>query len=146
MAQGVLEQRLREEGMADEVAVDSAGTHAYHRGEPPDPRAIAAARARGLDITTLRARPFRDDDYLEFDLILAMDEDNHARLERACPPRQRHKLHLALDFAPELTEREVPDPYYGAGDGFEKVLDMLELSMEGLVDELSDRLHGSVAL
>ena len=146
MAQGVLEQRLHEEGLAHLVAVDSAGTHAYHRGEPPDARAMAAARARGIDISGQRARLFRDADYLEFDLILAMDDDNLARLERACPPRLRDKVRLALDFAPELSEREVPDPYYGEGDGFEKVLDMLELCMEALIDELHDRLEGRVAL
>lgn len=145
MAQGLLEARLRSEGLTGAVTVDSAGTHAYHRGEPPDGRAVAASRARGIDITAQRARPLRDADFAGCDLIVAMDEGNMARLQRACPPRQRHKLRLALDYAPELAEREVPDPYYGVDDGFERVLDLLELCVKRLVGELRDRVEGRAA-
>lgn len=146
MAQGMLEQRLREEGFAHAVEVDSAGTHASHREAPPDPRAVAAARARDIDIAGLRARPFMKRDFTDFDVILAMDKDNRARLAKACPAGERHKLQLVLDYAPDLREREVPDPYCGGEDDFEKALDMLELCMEGLMEELQDRLEGRVAL
>lgn len=140
LAQGVLESRLREEQLLDDVLVDSAGTHAYHSGEAPDRRGIAAARERGIDISGQRARPVRDRDFQEFDLIIAMDEDNRSRLESICPQGHLDKLQMMLDFAPELREREVPDPYYGGEQGFEKVLDMLELCMEALVDVLHEQL------
>lgn len=140
MAQGVLERRLHEEQLADRVVVDSAGTHHYHTGEPPDRRGVAAARRRGIEIGDQRARSVRDDDFMSFDLILAMDADNERKLRAVCPPFYADRIRLVMEFAPELREREVPDPYYVGGEGFEKVLDMLELCMEGLVDELHDRL------
>ena len=140
MAQGVLENRLYQEQIDDRVQVDSAGTHHYHTGESPDSRAVAAAARRGIEIGWQRARPVRDDDFLEFDLILAMDSDNERKLRSVCPPAYGDRVMLVTDFAPELREREVPDPYYVGHEGFEKVLDMLELCMEGLVDELHDRL------
>ncbi len=142
MAQGVLEYRLYEEQLEDRVQVDSAGTHHYHTGESPDPRGTAAAARRGVEIRHQRARPVRDNDFLEFDLILAMDSDNERSLRAACPPAYGDRVMLVTDFAPELREREVPDPYYVGEEGFEKVLDMLELCMEGLLDELHDRLDG----
>lgn len=140
MAQGVLEHRLYEEQLDDRVAVDSAGTHHYHTGEPPDRRGVSAARARGIDIGQQRARPVRDDDFMNFDLILAMDSENERKLRAVCPPFYADRVRLVMEYAPELREREVPDPYYVGGEGFEKVLDMLELCMEGLMDELHDRL------
>ena len=147
MAQGVLEDRLREERVDDRVVVDSAGTHHYHTGEPPDRRGVEAARRRGIEIGHQRARPVRDDDFMNFDLILAMDADNERKLLSICPPFYSDRVRLVMDFAPELREREIPDPYYVGGEGFEKVLDMLELCMEGLMDELHDRLseRGAIA-
>jgi protein-tyrosine phosphatase len=82
----------------------------------------------------------RDSDFEDFDLILAMDSDNERELRTVCPPFYSDRVRLILDFAPDLREREVPDPYYVGGEGFEKVLDMLELCMEELMDELHDRL------
>ena len=93
-----------------------------------------------LEAAHQRARPVRDDDFLEFDLIVTMDSDNERALRAVCPPAYGDRLVLATDFAPELREREIPDPYYVGEEGFEKVLDMLELCMEGLMDELHDRL------
>lgn len=142
MAQGVLEQRLNEEHLEDRVQVDSAGTHHYHSGDPPDRRGVAAARQRGIEIGGQRARPVRDTDFQEFDLILAMDSDNEQALRGICPPFYGDRVRPVMDFAPDLREREVPDPYYVGGDGFEKVLDMLELCMEELMDELHHRLGG----
>lgn len=140
MAQGVLERRLSDEQLEDRVQVDSAGTHHYHTGESPDRRGVAAARRRGVEIGGQRARPVRDGDFLEFDLILAMDCDNEQKLRGICPPYYADRVKLVMDFAPDLREREIPDPYYVGGEGFEKVLDMLELCMEELMDELRDRL------
>lgn len=141
MAQGVLERRLNEEQLEDQVQVDSAGTHHYHGGEPPDRRGVAAARNRGIEIAGQRARPVRDDDFSEFDLILAMDSDNERHLRAICPSFYGDRVKLIMDYAPGMREREIPDPYYVGGQGFEKVLDMLELCMEELMDELHDRLN-----
>ena len=141
MAQGVLEQRLHEERLVHRVQVDSAGTHSYHAGDPPDPRGVAAARRRGIEISGQRSRPVCEDDFTEFDLILAMDSDNERGLRALCPPDYDDRVMQVLEFAPELREREVPDPYYVGGLGFEKVLDMLDLCIEGLMDELHDRLN-----
>jgi low molecular weight protein-tyrosine phosphatase len=140
MAQGVLEQRLREEQLDEHVEVDSAGTHHYHAGEPPDRRGVAAARSRGIEIGAQRARPVRDDDFLEFDLIVAMDAENEKKLRSICPPYYVDRVKRMMDYAPAMRERDIPDPYYVGGQGFEKVLDMLELCMEELIDELRDRL------
>ena len=140
MAQGVLEHRLSDDRMADRIEVDSAGTHHYHSGESPDPRAVAAASRRGIAIGHQRARPVRDDDYLDFDLILAMDSDNERTLRKTCPPAYGDRIMRVTEFAPGLRERDVPDPYYVGEEGFEKVLDILELCLEGLMDELHDRL------
>jgi protein-tyrosine phosphatase len=141
MAQGVLERRLNEEELDDQVQVDSAGTHHYHSGEPPDRRGVAAARNRGVEIGGQRARPVRDDDFAAFDLILAMDSDNERALRAICPPFYGDRVKLVMDYAPGMRVREIPDPYYVGGEGFEKVLDMLELCMEELMDELHDRLE-----
>jgi protein-tyrosine phosphatase len=147
MAQGVLEQRLNDEQLEDRVQVDSAGTHHYHTGESPDRRGVAAARRRGVEIGGQRARPVCDDDFMEFDLILAMDSDNEQNLRAMCPPHYADRVKLVMDFAPDLREREIPDPYYVGGEGFERVLDMLEGCMGELVDELRDLLgqRGAVA-
>ena len=140
MAQGVLEKRLDEEQLQDRVQVDSAGTYHYHTGDAPDRRGVAAARRRGIDISSQRARAVRDTDFEEFDLILAMDSDNERALRAVCPPFYSDRVKLVLEFAPHLREQQVPDPYYVGGEGFEKVLDMLDLCMEELMDELNDRL------
>ena len=140
MAQGVLERRLNEEQLEDRVQVDSAGTHHYHVGAPPDRRGVAAARGRGIDIGGQRARPVRDDDFTEFDLILAMDSDNERELRAICPAGYGDRVQLVMDFAPDRREREIPDPYYVGGQGFEKVLDMLEQCMQQVLGELRDRL------
>lgn len=137
-AEGVLRARL---AAAPELAVevDSAGTHGYHVGDPPDPRAIAHAARRGVDIAGLRARQVLPADFERFDLVLAMDRANLARLQAQCPPSQAHKLKLMLDYAPRASLREVPDPYYGDAAGFEQVLDLLELAADGLVEALRVR-------
>jgi protein-tyrosine phosphatase len=139
-AEGVFRKLLDAHGLAGRVAVDSAGTHAYHVGEPPDARSQAAARQRGIELDAQRARQVEIDDFATFDHILAMDSDNLALLEMRCPLAHRHKLALLLDYAPGAGRRDVPDPYYGGGQGFEEVLDLVTAAGEGLLESLRPRL------
>ncbi len=141
LAQGVLEQRLRKSGLFHGVRVDSAGTHAYHVGEPPDPRAVEAAARRGYEISGQRARRIRDGDFQSFDYILAMDLDNLQQLKSRCPGAEVERLRLLMDFAPGSDGQEVPDPYYGGDDGFERALDLIEAAVDGLVLEVKARDH-----
>ena len=110
--------------------IESAGTHDYHVGEPPDERAQRHARSRGYDLSAQRARHIRGRDFEEFDLIVAMDRGHLRILARLCPPQHRGKLRLLL------AEADVPDPYYGGPEGFERVLDMVEAACGGLLSEL----------
>jgi len=135
-AHGVFRKLVESEGLADVVIIDSAGTHAYHVGNPPDQRAQRTALYRNLDLSDLRARQTSSQDFEHFDYLLAMDEDNYAILESSCPEGMEHKLRLFMDFAPELGLREVPDPYYGGDRGFEQVFDMIEAASLGLLDEI----------
>lgn len=135
-AQGVFTKVVQDEGLSAHIAVDSAGTHAYHVGEPPDPRARKAAAERGVDLNALRARRAVAEDFEAFDYVLAMDYDNYEHLRSICPSGLHHKLHLFLSFAPELQLEEVPDPYYGGPSGFERVLDLIEAASRGLVTHI----------
>ena len=128
---------LERAGLAPEVELDSAGTHGYHVGAPPDKRAQKAAAGRGYDLSGLRARSISEFDFVRFDRILAMDRDNLNLLRRACPAEHRHKLGLLLEYSRGFTEREVPDPYYGGADGFDHVLDLVEDAARGLIDSLA---------
>ncbi len=137
-AQGVFETLIEAEGLAHAVAADSAGTAGYHIGKPPDARSAEAAARRGVDLSGYRARQATAEDFHRFDLLLAMDSDNHAGLSRIAPQGHDDRLRLFLDFAPELGLRDVPDPYYGGADGFEAVLDMVEAGSRGLLAHLRD--------
>ncbi len=132
-AEGVFAAQLAERGLGHEIHVDSAGTHGYHINAAPDPRTRAAALRRGYDLSALRARAVVDEDFERFDLILAMDRDNLAWLSARCPDGQRDKLKLFLEYAPELNLSEVPDPYYGGPQGFEHVLDLIEVATRRLL-------------
>ena len=135
-AEGVFRSLVHREGLSGRIGVDSAGTHAYHIGKPPDPRAIAAARRRGIDLSGLRARQARREDFRSFDLILAMDADNIADLQALCSPGERQRLRLFLDTAGVTEPRGVPDPYYDGPQAFEAMLDLIEAGAEGLLDQL----------
>ncbi len=137
-AEGVFRHHVSEAGMDGHVLIDSAGTHAYHVGEPPDRRAIAAAQRRGMSLDGIRARRVADEDFERFDNIIAMDEDNLMRLQDQSPPEHHSKLRLFLEFS-SSSEREVPDPYYGGTAGFERVLDLVEDASRGLLETLSVR-------
>lgn len=133
-AEGVMRQRLRAAGLEDAVLVDSAGTHGYHVGDPPDPRSIAAARRRGVDIAGLAARRVVAADFQRFDLILAMDGGHYQHLRRMAPPGSERRVRLFLDFCPDgVPGRDVPDPYYDGPAAFERVLDLVEDAADGLL-------------
>jgi protein-tyrosine phosphatase len=138
-AHGVFRHLVREEGLADVIEIDSAGTHGYHVDAPPDRRAVETAARRGVDLKDLRARLAVPEDFVVFDYILAMDQDNYRSLSRICPRGMKEKLMLFMDFAPELRRREVPDPYYGGQQGFDQVFDLVEAAAQGLLDEISRR-------
>jgi protein-tyrosine phosphatase len=140
-AQGVFEKLVNEHDLATRLLIDSAGTHAYHVGDPPDARASAAAMRRGIDLGGQQARRVSSRDFEEFDYVLAMDESNYADLAGICSEEQRSRLYHFMDFAPQLATREVPDPYYGGAAGFERVLDMIEDASAGLLASIRQR-HG----
>lgn len=135
-AEGVFLKKLADAGLTGRVLVDSAGTHGYHIGEAPDPRTQIAAKARGYDLSGLRARRIGRDDFERFDLVLAMDQDNRAFLSRLCPPAQGHKLKLMMEYARSHTVPDVPDPYDGGAEEFERVLDLLEDATDGLLESI----------
>lgn len=135
-AQGMFELMVREAGLDQRISIDSAGTHAYHVGETPDKRAAQAASRRGIDLNSQRARRVMEPDFEHFDYLLAMDSDNLEDLLRTCPEEHRTKVKLFLDFADDCSQREVPDPYYGGTQGFERVLDLVENASRGLLNEL----------
>jgi protein-tyrosine phosphatase len=139
-AEGVFASLVQQRGLERHVQTDSAGTHAYHVGEPPDPRAQNTARRRGVDLSKLRARRFNRVDFQEFDYVLAMDAENYDALLKQCPDEARYKLKMFLEFAPHLNESEVPDPYYGGELGFERVIDMIEAASLGLLEHI-EKIH-----
>ena len=136
-AEGVLRHKIAQRGWTW-LEVDSAGTHDYHVGEPPDPRTQRAARARGYDLKGLRARQICRDDFFRFDWILAMDRGHLAILERLCPPGAKAQLALFLARSRTAPNGEVPDPYYGGPEGFDQVLDLIEEGAEGWLAWLAE--------
>ena len=138
-AEGVFQNLIETEGLSERFYLDSAGTHAYHVSEAPDPRAQKAAQARGIDIAMIRARRVDPSDFEAFDYILAMDEHNYASLAEGCSKMLAYKLHHFMDFAPHLNTREVPDPYYGGIHGFDRVLDMVEDAAKGFLQEVREK-------
>ena len=138
-AEGAFREFVRVHAPDLNIHVDSAGTHAYHSGEPPDARARRAAERRGIDLSELRARRVVDEDFQRFDLILAMDLLNFETLRDRCPDEYHSRLHLLLDFSKQSSVQEVPDPYYGGLHGFERVLDLIEAASAGLLEHLRTR-------
>ena len=135
-AEAVLRSLAAREAPEMTLEVDSAGTAAYHVGEPPDPRTRQAAARRGYDLSALRARVVEPSDFERFDLILAMDRENLRVLRRRAPAGAQQRLRLFLEFAPEAGPEDVPDPYYGGPNGFEEVLDLVEAAARGLLVHL----------
>ncbi|MBX3657393.1 MAG: low molecular weight phosphotyrosine protein phosphatase [Ramlibacter sp.] len=139
-AHGVFRHQVAQAGLAKVVQVDSAGTHNYHPGEPPDERSQAHAARRGYDLSDLRARQLRGSDFEAHDLILVMDWDNLAQVREECPPQHLHKVRRLTEFCQRHDSPVVPDPYYGGAQGFEQVLDLVEDASLGLLRHVAARL------
>jgi len=138
-AEGVFRKLVEERAPQLRIRIDSAGTHDYHVGEAPDPRAIAAAARRGIDLEALRARQVEEADFERFDLVVAMDRLNREVLLDRSPEPYHERVRLMMEFAPSLEVEDVPDPYYGGAVGFERVLDLVEEAARGLLDEVLQR-------
>ncbi len=136
-SEGVFRHFVQEAGLGDRIRIDSAGTHAYHTNEPADRRASAAAERRGYSLTDMRARRVSEEDFNEFDFIIAMDQLNHATLVDQADSEHHDKIHLFLEYA-SGPEDDVPDPYYGGAKGFERVLDLVEEASRGLLETLKE--------
>jgi protein-tyrosine phosphatase len=139
-AEGVFRALVAREGLAERIAVDSAGTHGYHTGEAPDSRSQAAAARRGISLADLRARRVKSSDFEAFDMVIAMDRSHRVDLIGLCPKGLENRLHLFMSFAPQFDMQDVPDPYYGGGSGFERVLDMVEAGCQGLLAHIRSTL------
>ncbi len=135
-AEVVFRHFVENAGLSENILIDSAGTHDYHVGRSSDKRAQRAALRRGYDMSMLRGRQVEVADFERFDYVLAMDYDNLSILRTLCPSDKRERVGLFLKYASRHDEREVPDPYYGGGDGFERVLEMVEDAAEGLLKHI----------
>ncbi len=143
-AQGALEKQISEADLPFRLLVDSAGTHAYHAGEAPDRRSVAAAERVGIDISRQRARKVTEEDFTLFDYIVAMDKDNLFSLSHVCPRREHHRISLLMDYAPAGSPRYVPDPYYGGARGFDQVVKLTQQATEGLLSTITAQVRGVV--
>ena len=135
VAEGLLRALAAEAGLAKAIEVDSAGTHDYEVGDPPDPRSIASAKRRGIDIADQRARQIDPSDFEEFDLIIALDRGHRTILRKLAPLAARDRIRLLMEFSPGESP-DVPDPYYGGLDGFDPVHDQIERGVRGLLAHL----------
>ena len=139
-AHAVFQRKVREQDLTPLVSVDSAGTHNYHPGSPPDERSQLYGMRRGYDLSTLRARQIRQSDFEIRDLILVMDWDNLALAQNECPPQYRVKIRRLTEFCLRHTSPVIPDPYYGGANGFDHVLDLTEDACDGLIAHVKRRL------
>jgi protein-tyrosine phosphatase len=144
-AEAVLRAKVHEGGLDKHVIVASAGTHGFHAGEAPDARAVRAAKKRGYDMETIVARQVTKEDFAHYDLILAMDWENHTQLQQLAGRAFHHKIKLLMSFATEHESAIIPDPYYGGADGFETVLDYTEDACVNLVDFVRRRMAQKAA-
>jgi protein-tyrosine phosphatase len=133
-AEAVFRHKAKQANLS--VNIDSAGTKASNGKDKPDRRSQKAGMARGYSFDKIKSRRVTEQDFEEFDLILAMDSDNVSQLEKVAPEHLQHKIHLFLEYANNNEETDVPDPYYGGGKGFELVLDLIEDASEGLIKAL----------
>lgn len=140
-AHGVFRDLVHQAGLAERIRIDSAGTHNYHPGEPPDPRSQRHARTRGYELSDLRARQLARADFEQAHLLLAMDHDNLALAQTMCPPEHHHKLRRFTEFCLRHKASVVPDPYFGGAEGFEHVLDLVEDACEGLLQHTRQQIE-----
>jgi len=139
-AQGVFRELVAQQGLADSIQIDSAGTHSYHAGNPPDSRSQSMARQRGIDLSDLRARRFVAADFVEFDYVIGMDHGNLADMRAIRPADASARLQLMLEYSNKYSQEEMPDPYFG-DDGFDLVFDMIDDASRGLLEHIR-REHG----
>ena len=139
-AHGVFNKKLMSAGLAHQVKVDSAGTHNYHPGSPPDARSQLHAAQRGYDLSDQRARQITSDDFTAYDLILAMDWDNLALVQDECPSEHLVKIRRLTEFCSRHDAAVVPDPYHGGSRGFDHVLDLIEDACEGLLVHMKKKI------
>ena len=136
MAEGAFRHVAAEQGVLDRFEIDSAGLGSWHVGQAPDHRAQKAADQRGIDISGQSARQIRSSDFTSFDLLLAMDGSNYGELVQLAPKSERHKIRRFLDFAPHAGTKDVPDPFFGEAEGFDRALDLIDEAARGLLAEL----------
>ena len=139
MAEGMFRHAIKEAGLENQVQIDSAGTHSYHVGSPPDPRAQQAIQKRGIDISAQRSRKVTEQDIAEYDYILVMDGTNHSHLIRRASAAHHDKIRRLLSFSRKYPNLDVPDPYYGGNEGFEENLDMIHDAVQNLVREIREQ-------
>ena len=135
-AEGIFRQLVEDNNLPHQFEIDSAGTHAYHIGQAPDERAQQIAYRQGVDLSELTARKVCADYYQQFDYILVMDKANLDDIAPHCPTDLKYKIQRILDYAPQQSERDVPDPYYGGESGFEHVYNLLQQACEGLFSQV----------
>jgi len=139
-AHGVFQSLVDEQGLGESIQVDSAGTHSYHIGTPPDLRSQAMAKSRGVDLGDLRARRFASTDFNEFDYLIGMDRDNLANMLALKPDASSAQVKLMLEYSDRFEQQEIPDPYFGE-DGFDLVFDMIDDAARGLLRDIRSQ-HG----
>ncbi|WP_246116764.1 low molecular weight protein-tyrosine-phosphatase [Denitrobaculum tricleocarpae] len=140
-AESVLRRGLEAAGLSEQILVDSAGTHAYHTGDSPSKMAQRSGAKRGYDLSGLRAREVTAEDFENFDVISAMDRGHVEFLRQLCPPARTQRIQLFLNHAPQpLQGQDVPDPYGGGAEDYERTLDLIEEGMKGLIEHLQSRL------
>jgi protein-tyrosine phosphatase len=139
-AHGVFQSLVDEQGLAESIRVDSAGTHSYHIGSPPDLRSQATAQSRGIDLTSQRARRFVTTDFIDFDYLLGMDHGNLADMLALKPDQTSARVKLMLEYSDRFEQQEIPDPYFGE-DGFDQVFDMIDDAARGLLRDIRSQ-HG----
>lgn len=149
-AEGIFIHQLKQSAMKNRITTDSAGTHGFHVGHPPDKRAVATAARFGVDIGQLRSRKINSSDFDEFDLIIAMDEENLSNLREIQPKNSRARLQLMLEYLPDQVGKpggiaEVPDPYYGDVEDFEYMYSLLEPASAALLKSIEAQLDGHAA-
>jgi protein-tyrosine phosphatase len=136
-AEGIFREVVKRRGTADRFVIDSAGTGSWHIGHPPDRRMQRAAKKHGYSLTG-SARQVREDDFERFDVVLAMDRDNHTDLSAMCPPGLEDRLRLFRSYDEDGADPDTPDPYYGGPEGFDEVVRIVERCCERLADALEN--------
>lgn len=138
-AEGIMKRMIEQAQLADSISVDSAGTSGYHDGDLPDPRMRKHGARRGYNFTSI-SRKFTEQDFDQFDLIIAMDDSNYDNIKKLSPDiDSQKKIYRMVDFSKKYQHDHIPDPYYMGADGFELVLDLLEDACQGLLEDIQSK-------